>query len=79
MMNGPSASPWSARNPNNPGPQDGSSGTGDHDEPFLFDQHLSTDHQGAFSARQFARLLCLRSHVQDGDRKPNPLITAPVE
>lgn len=58
---------WTGANPQ--GSHDGA-GAGDRDLPYTFDRHLSTRDIGPFSARQFARLLCLRSHVQDGERVP---------
>ncbi len=69
MLGGPPGSPWSAPTPS--GTRDGA-GAADHDQPFVFGARLTTRNAFPFSPRQFARLLCLRSHVRDGERVPQP-------
>jgi hypothetical protein len=43
-----------------------SSGTGDHDLPFVFGRTPRVDAPFPFSTRQFGRLMVLRSRVQAG-------------
>jgi hypothetical protein len=47
-----------------PGSLDGE-GAGDHDQPFRFGYRPRASAPFPFSTRQYARLLILRSHVQD--------------
>lgn len=79
MQNGPWNLPWSA-DQQVPESRDGA-GSGDHNQPFEFGERLTTAWYGPFTARQFARLLCLKSHIAAGHRHEEILarITAPVE
>ncbi len=71
MQGGPPGAPYSANVPS--GSRDGTV-SADHDVAYAFGDRLSTAFHGRFSLRQFARLLTLRSHVQDGDRVPEVLV-----
>ena len=53
-----------------PGSRDGSGPGGDHNQVFDFGGRLSSGSHWPFNDLTFARLLCLRSHVDDGERVP---------
>jgi len=70
MLNGPPGAPWSTGCSES---KDGQ-GAGDCNRDYVMGDHLTTGWHGLFTVRQFARLQCLRSHVQDGDRVPESLV-----
>ena len=55
--------------PSSDGSRDGQ-GAGDHNADYVFGDRQTVRAHGKFTEMQFARLMCLRSHVQDGDRIP---------
>jgi hypothetical protein len=52
------------------GSRDGSGPGGDHNIEFSYGEHLNSRSHWPFNDLQFSRLLCLRSHVDDGERVP---------
>ncbi|GAC1655854.1 MAG: hypothetical protein NVS4B6_32250 [Mycobacterium sp.] len=72
MINGPFGMSWA--DPVMCAESRDGAGAGDHDDGYTFGQHLSADNHPQFTTMAFARLLCLRSHTQDGDRVPESLV-----
>jgi hypothetical protein len=57
------------------GSQDGQ-GAGDHDQPYRFGWRPRASEPYPFNTRQYARLLVLRSRVQNSPGGPDNLTTA---
>jgi hypothetical protein len=64
--------------PDKNGTRDGV-GSGDHNTAYSFGTRLTAQSYFPFTARQFACLLCLRSHVQDEGVPPARAERATVE
>jgi hypothetical protein len=54
-------------------------GAGDHDEPYVFGRVPRAIAPFPFSTREFARLLVMRSRVQDGRLVERPISVAGVQ